>query len=194
MLSMRIALALLLSLSTSLHARISPFRAPLGAATTVAVAEQTRAPTPDVHFVPTPTAVVDAMLELANVTSSDVVYDLGSGDGRIVIAAAQKFGARGVGIELDTQLVSEAKKKARKAGVADKVTFISNRSFQGGHFRGDGCHIVLVALDQPEASAETDAGTQTGHAHCLAQVRHGRLEAGAGTDSPRRARVPLDHS
>ena len=130
MLSMRIALALLLSLSTSLHARISPFRAPLGAATTVAVAEQTRAPTPDVHFVPTPTAVVDAMLELANVTSSDVVYDLGSGDGRIVIAAAQKFGARGVGIELDTQLVSEAKKKARKAGVADKVTFISTDLFK----------------------------------------------------------------
>ena len=65
------------------------------------------------------------MLKLANVTASDVVYDLGSGDGRIVIAAAQKFGARGVGIELDRQLVNEANKKARKAGVADKVTFLS---------------------------------------------------------------------
>ena len=128
--SMRIALALLLSLSTSLHARISLFRAPLGAATTVAVAEQARAPTPDVHFVPTPRDVVDAMLKLANVTSSDVVYDLGSGDGRIVIAAAQKFGARGVGIELDPQLVSEANKKARKAGVADNVTFLSTDLFK----------------------------------------------------------------
>ena len=81
--------------------------------------------TPDVHFVPTPAAVVDAMLKVANVTASDVVYDLGSGDGRIVIAAAQKFGARGVGIELDPRLVDQANKNARKAGVADKVTFLS---------------------------------------------------------------------
>ena len=86
--------------------------------------------TPDVHFVPTPTAVVDAMLKLANVTASDLVYDLGSGDGRIVIAAAQKFGARGVGIELDPQLVDQANKNARKAGVTDKVTFLSADLFK----------------------------------------------------------------
>jgi hypothetical protein len=121
---MRIVVALLLSLGTGLHGRILSFRAPLRAATPNA-AGQAPARTPDVHFVPTPTAVVDAMLKLANVTASDVVYDLGSGDGRIVIAAAQKFGARGVGIELDRQLVNEANKKARKAGVAEKVTFLS---------------------------------------------------------------------
>jgi trans-aconitate methyltransferase len=98
---------------------------PVVVALALAGAGQVRPPTPDVHFVPTPAAVVDAMLKLAHVTSSDVVYDLGSGDGRIVITAAQKFGARGVGIELDPQLVRDAKKNALKAGVADRVTFLS---------------------------------------------------------------------
>ena len=78
---------------------------------------------PDVVFVPTPADVVDAMLRLANVTSTDVVYDLGSGDGRIVIAAAKMYGARGVGIDIDPERVREATANAQKNGVADKVTF-----------------------------------------------------------------------
>ena len=82
-----------------------------------------QAPTPDIHYVPTSTGVADAMLKLAHVTSSDVVYDLGSGDGRIVIAAARKYGARGVGIELDPDLVRTARKNAQASGVADRVTF-----------------------------------------------------------------------
>src|SRR5215467_8468682 len=81
------------------------------------------APTPDIHYVPTSNGVADAMLKLAKTTASDVVYDLGSGDGRIVIAAAKKYGARGVGVELDADLINDAKKNAAKAGVADKVTF-----------------------------------------------------------------------
>lgn len=81
------------------------------------------APTPDIHYVPTSAGVADAMLRLAQVTADDLVYDLGSGDGRIVIAAAQKYGARGVGIELDAELVKEARKSAMKAGVSDRVTF-----------------------------------------------------------------------
>src|SRR5918912_1581202 len=81
-------------------------------------------PSPDVHYVPTPNAVVEAMLKLANVTPSDVVYDLGSGDGRIVITAAKEFGAKGVGIELDPELVKQSKRNARKAGVEDRVSFI----------------------------------------------------------------------
>jgi 23S rRNA G2445 N2-methylase RlmL len=80
-------------------------------------------PTPDIHFVPTSPRIIDAMLSLAQVTASDVVYDLGSGDGRIVIAAAQKYGARAVGVELDPMLVQQATRRARKAGVADKVSF-----------------------------------------------------------------------
>jgi SAM-dependent methyltransferase len=84
---------------------------------------QTRAPSLDIHYVPTPTAVVDTMLKLAKVTAQDVVYDLGSGDGRIVIAAAREYGARGVGVELDPELVKRAREAARKAGVQDRVTF-----------------------------------------------------------------------
>jgi ubiquinone/menaquinone biosynthesis C-methylase UbiE len=63
------------------------------------------------------------MLSLAKVTPSDVVYDLGCGDGRIVIAAAQKFGARGVGIDIDRGLIAKAEAAARAAGVSDRVTF-----------------------------------------------------------------------
>jgi ribosomal protein L11 methylase PrmA len=85
---------------------------------------------PDIHYVPTPPAVVDGMLKLAGVTSADVVYDLGSGDGRIPIAAAKTYGARGVGIDLDPKRVAEANRNARQAGVADKVTFIEGDMFE----------------------------------------------------------------
>ena len=71
-------------------------------------AQFTRLRPPDVKFVATPQSVVDAMLELARVTSADVVYDLGSGDGRIPITAAKKYGARGVGIEIDMFYLREA--------------------------------------------------------------------------------------
>jgi SAM-dependent methyltransferase len=78
---------------------------------------------PDAPFVPTPPVVVDAMLELAAVGPGDYVVDLGSGDGRIPIAAAKRFGARGLGVELDGALVAEARREARRAGVADRVEF-----------------------------------------------------------------------
>jgi SAM-dependent methyltransferase len=77
----------------------------------------------DVIFVPTDLTIVTAMLTLAAVTRDDVVYDLGCGDGRIVIAAAKEFGARGVGVDLDPQRIEEAQANAARAGVADRVTF-----------------------------------------------------------------------
>jgi len=77
----------------------------------------------DVIFVATDLEIVDAMLTLANVARDDVVYDLGCGDGRIVIAAAKEFGARGVGVDLDPQRIREAQANAVRAGVADRVTF-----------------------------------------------------------------------
>src|SRR5688572_23122354 len=77
----------------------------------------------DVRYEPTPMAVVRAMLRLARVNAQDVVYDLGSGDGRIPITAAKEFGARGVGIEIDPALVARARANARAAGVADRVEF-----------------------------------------------------------------------
>jgi SAM-dependent methyltransferase len=77
----------------------------------------------DVPYVPTPMKVVDAMLDLAQVTKNDLVYDLGCGDGRIVVRAAQRFGCRGVGVDLDPQRVAEARANAKKAGVAQLTQF-----------------------------------------------------------------------
>ena len=88
------------------------------------------APKPDVVYIPTPQPVVEAMLELAKVTSADVVYDLGSGDGRIVIAAAKKHGARGVGVEIDPALVEQARQNAKTAGVSDRVRFVTQDLFK----------------------------------------------------------------
>jgi precorrin-6B methylase 2 len=77
-----------------------------------------------VPFITTPEEVVERMLELAGTRADDLVVDLGSGDGRIVIIAAQKFGARGLGIELDQRLVDKSRANARAAGVADRVSFV----------------------------------------------------------------------
>jgi len=77
----------------------------------------------EVPFVPTPAQVVDRMLELAEVTASDVIYDIGSGDGRIVIRAAKKYGARGVGIEIDGELVDRSRSQASVEGVDHLVKF-----------------------------------------------------------------------
>ena len=81
-------------------------------------------------YVPTPQDVVNRMLELAGVTQDDVVYDLGCGDGRIIITAAQRFGARGVGIDFDPRRISEANANAKRAGVEDLVTFIEQDAMQ----------------------------------------------------------------
>jgi hypothetical protein len=78
---------------------------------------------PDVHFVATPQYVVNEMLELAGTNQNDVVYDLGCGDGRFVITAAKNFGARGVGIDIDPELIRKSLVNAKKAGVDDRVTF-----------------------------------------------------------------------
>jgi predicted O-methyltransferase YrrM len=84
----------------------------------------TTAASPDVVYVPTPEAVVTTMMQLANVKPNDIVYDLGSGDGRIVITAIQKYGAKkGIGIDIDPERIKEAKANATKAGVSDRVTF-----------------------------------------------------------------------
>jgi hypothetical protein len=91
---------------------------------------QTFARRPDVRYLPTPQNVVDAMLELAKVAASDVVYDLGSGDGRIPITAAQKYGARGVGIEIDPALVELSRENAARAGVEPLVRFVTGDLFQ----------------------------------------------------------------
>ena len=78
---------------------------------------------PDVPYVPTTPEAVEAMLKLGQVKKTDLLYDLGCGDGRIVIAAAKNFGARGVGIDIDPQRIKEARENAKRAGVEDLVRF-----------------------------------------------------------------------
>jgi SAM-dependent methyltransferase len=97
--------------------------------------------TPDVHYVPTPQYVVEAMLRLTAVRAGDLVYDLGSGDGRIPIAAAKRFGARGVGIDIDPVRVKEARANAEAQGVADRVRFL-----QQDLFRTDFSDATVVTL------------------------------------------------
>jgi SAM-dependent methyltransferase len=97
---------------------------------TLSPAQTTERRKPDVPFVPTTEAAVQAMLKLADVKKSDVVYDLGCGDGRIVIAAAKDFGARAVGIDIDPQRIREAHENARKAGVGERVKFIEEDLFK----------------------------------------------------------------
>ncbi len=97
-------------------------------ATSIAQAQQQSASL--APYVPTPQDVVNRMLDLADVTKDDVIYDLGCGDGRIVITAAQRFGARGVGIDFDPRRIAEANANATRAGVQDLVTFIEQDAMQ----------------------------------------------------------------
>ncbi len=85
---------------------------------------------PDVPYEPSPERVVEEMLKLANVHKGDVVYDLGCGDGRIVITAAKRFGARGVGIDISRERIMDSLENAGKAGVADRVSFRNEDLFE----------------------------------------------------------------
>ncbi len=108
------------------------FYAAVALLTVTAVAAQNSQPRrePDVPFVPTTEPAVQEMLKLADVKKTDVVYDLGCGDGRIVITAAKTFGARGVGIDINPVRINEAKENARKAGVENLVRFEENDLFK----------------------------------------------------------------
>jgi SAM-dependent methyltransferase len=84
---------------------------------------------PDIAYIPTPPEVVEAMLTLANVTCEDILYDLGSGDGRVLIAAAQEYGTRGVGIDIDLERIKQATESAKMAGVSSLVEFRQQNLF-----------------------------------------------------------------
>ncbi len=87
-------------------------------------------PAPEVPFVPTPDSVVEGMLKLADVKSSDTVYDLGCGDGRIVITAAKNYRAHGVGVDINPERITDATANAKKAGVEQLVRFEENDLFK----------------------------------------------------------------
>lgn len=98
----------------------------------------------DVPYVPTPQKVVEGMLRLAEVGKNDLVYDLGCGDGRIVIAAAQKFGAHAIGIDIDPDRIKEAKENAAQAGVKDLVQFIQDDLFSADIHRATVVTLYLL--------------------------------------------------
>lgn len=118
----------------------------LAASTSLLAQAQKKAParTPDVIFVPTPQEVVEDMLRLANVRKGDVLYDLGSGDGRIAITAAKQYGIKATGIDIDPERIAEANANARKAGVTDLVQFRQEDLFQA-NFR-DATVVTLYLL------------------------------------------------
>lgn len=119
---------------------------------------------PDVIYVPTPQPVVDAMLNMARVRTGDVLYDLGSGDGRIPITAASRFKVRGTGIEINPERIAEANANAEKAGVADLVTFKEEDLFETDF--SDATVVTLYLLDslneklRPRLLAELAPGTR----------------------------------
>ena len=120
---------------------------------------------PDVGFVPTPHRVVDAMLKMAKVGRGDVLYDLGSGDGRIPIAAARKYGiARGIGIEINPERIREANKNRIRAGVGDRVSFVNADLFESD--LSDATVITLYLLPRlnlellPKLLKEVKPGTR----------------------------------
>jgi ribosomal protein L11 methylase PrmA len=124
---------------------------------------QTKKPL-DVPYVPTTEAAVDAMLKLAELKKGDVVYDLGCGDGRIVIAAAKNYGVRGVGIDIDPQRIAEAKANAKRAGVENLVRFEENDLFQADFKEATVVTLFLLSSVnlklKPKLLAELRPGTR----------------------------------
>jgi len=140
---------------------------------------------PDVIFVPTPNDVVTKMLELAELNARDLVYDLGCGDGRIVITAAQKYGARGVGVDIDPARIEEATANAKRARVAERVRFI-----QGDLFATDISAATVVTLYlltelniklRPKLLAELKPGTRVvSHAFAMGEWKPERTAEVSG--------------
>jgi SAM-dependent methyltransferase len=119
---------------------------------------------PDIHYVPTPQELVEVMLDTAKVGKDDIVYDLGSGDGRLVISAAKKYAASGVGIDIDPKRIGEAKENAKKAGVEDKVRFREQDLFESDFHEATVVTLYLLSeLNvrlRPQIFAQLKPGTR----------------------------------
>jgi SAM-dependent methyltransferase len=149
--------------------------------TSLAVAQSTQPKhEPDVPYVPTTEEAVKAMLKLADVKPSDIVYDLGCGDGRIVIAAAKEYGAHGVGIDINPERIAEAKENAKKAGVENLVRFEENDLFDADIHETS--VVTLFLLSSVNLRLRPKLLKETGHADCVEYLWHGRLEAGQRID------------
>jgi SAM-dependent methyltransferase len=135
----------------------------LGLAALQALAPPQPQRTPDVIYVPTPNEVVAVMLKLAEVDAKDVVYDLGCGDGRLVVTAAKTYGAHGVGIDIDPKRIQESNENAKKEGVTDKVKFMEADLFTSDISQATAVTLYLLSsLNQklrPKLFAELKPGT-----------------------------------
>jgi SAM-dependent methyltransferase len=157
---------------------------------TAAVSRGSTLRAPDVRYEPSAPEVVHAMLKLANVGPGDVVYDLGCGDGRIVIAAVRAHGARGVCVDIDAQRIAEARENAGKAGVADRIRFVNQDLFLTDI--GDATAIMLflwpsvnVAL-RPKLLRELKPGTRVvSHWHDMGDWEADRRITVTADDRPR---------
>jgi ribosomal protein L11 methylase PrmA len=129
-----------------------------------ATATQTPTRRPDVIYVPTPEEVVEAMLQVAKVTKNDIVYDLGTGDGRIPVTAAKKYGARGVGIDIDPQRIKDATENVTRNGVGDRVRIIQGDLFEANISEATVVTLYLLpSLNQkliPKLTKELKPGTR----------------------------------
>ena len=134
-----------------------------------------REPQPDVIYVPTPYEVVDEMLRLANVKKGDVLYDLGSGDGRIPVTAAKRFGIRAVGIDIDPVRIREAKENAKKNGAG-------KRKLRGGSYRDPASELAL-GTNREEFPDRTDGRTGFRLAAGTTYSYRVRASQGAATSS-----------
>jgi ubiquinone/menaquinone biosynthesis C-methylase UbiE len=134
---------------------------PLLSATALAQYEESKG---DVPWVPTPDEVADTLFRMAKVTPKDVVYDLGSGDGRVIIYGAKKFGARGVGIEIEGHRVREARAAAKTAGVHGRVRFVEQDLFKADFREATVLFLYLytavIAKLKPKILAECKPGTR----------------------------------
>jgi 16S rRNA G1207 methylase RsmC len=130
-----------------------------------------------VPFEPTPHHVVVEMLKLAHVGAKDLVYDLGCGDGRIVIAAAKQAGARSVCVDIDPRRIRESRANAQRAGVEGRITFLTRNFFETDV--GDATVVTLFLWPEvkPQAVSEAVARAQARHAGRFLRPQHGVLEA-----------------
>ena len=128
-------------------------------------------------YVPTPQDVVERMLRLAAVRKSDVVYDLGSGDGRLVITAAKAYGARGVGIDIDPERIAESRANAKRVGVEALVEFRQQDALQTDVSEATVVTLYLLSSANLKLRPNPDAPAQTGLTDRVPSVRHGRLGA-----------------
>lgn len=194
-LSHRSALATIISLSfisSGCSNTLNSDRLTADTPTDSAIAQSPALRSPDVIYVPTPQAVVDRMLAIAKVNSKDKLYDLGSGDGRIPITAARKFGIRATGIDINPERIKEANINAKKAGVTDRVRFLNQDLFQSKF--SDATVVTLYLLPElnvklrPQLLSQLKPGTRiVSHAFDMGDWKPDRTEQvqveGGGTNT-----------